>query len=211
MNKSWDSGGDGYQATNDLRLSDYEFTPNNPYLSMPLNALSQPISTRNLTESLLQLEASVQQDSRNLESWLSLGKLQQENENDAAAIAALRKALEIDASNLDALLHLAVSYTNENYSSEAYDSLQSWIEMHPKYHEFAPKTGLMAVSQRHQVITQAFMRAAMSRPGEDLDDQVQSCLGVLFNISTEYSKAVDCFESAIARRPDDYQLWNKLG
>lgn len=53
-----------------------------------------------------------------------------------------------------------------------------------------------------------FQEAARLSP-EDSD--LHTVLGVLFNLSRNYDKAISSFERALQLKPRDYSLWNKLG
>ncbi|GAA5911617.1 hypothetical protein JCM6882_008055 [Rhodosporidiobolus microsporus] len=223
----------------------YAFAQNNPYVARHhpttthhhshheqhgAHSVSAALLDRH--DSILQHEANVQQDPHNAGAWLALGLKQQQNEREELAIAALRRAVELDASvaNGGAHLALAVSFTNEGRRFEAYEEIDRWIstlsspsaegdktyanEMDQYRNLFGaalPKT----VRERHEYLSGALIRLAQSRAErggvEGVDADVQIALGVLFNTSEEYEKAGDCFGAALSVRPDDPLLFNRLG
>ncbi|KAI8984687.1 hypothetical protein BDF20DRAFT_834174 [Mycotypha africana] len=215
MQKDWErfkpdlQKGLGYRASNP-NYDTYHFAINNPYLMNP-----QAIDSAdhgNLAESILALEAKTQLQTSDANAWKLLGLRQQENERDDAAIAALRQAVQMNPGQLDAWLALAVSYTNENCRADAYDALEQWLANNPKYQHLLNKQAKgQTAAEIHYYITNLFLEAARSSPGEEMDADVQVGLGVLFNVSEEYDKAIDCFKAAVRSRPQDYLLWNKLG
>lgn len=57
-------------------------------------------------------------------------------------------------------------------------------------------------------VSRLFNKAAEVSPD---DSDVHIVLGVLYNLSREYDKAITSFERALKLKPNDYSLWNKLG
>jgi len=211
-NKYYNSGW-GYEGYNRELYSTYLFEEN-PYITTD-NPYKEGIIAsdhHHLADAILFFEAAVKQDPQNALAWERLGKAQAENEKDVHAIAALQKAVEIDSSRLDAWMSLAVSYANELCRPEAFNCLQSWLENHPRYsHIVQAAKPYLNQGNRHEEVVGLFINAARDAPGQDLDPDVQVALGVLFNISSEYDKSIDCFSAALHVQPNDYLLWNRLG
>ncbi|TKY86347.1 hypothetical protein EX895_004496 [Sporisorium graminicola] len=214
----------------------YRFLSDNPYIASTRHHAAHAGGLPAGLESVLEKEAAVQQDPYNASAWYDLGVKQQENEREVQAIAALRKALELDSNLKDAWLALAVSYTNENDRTAAYEAIEKWIERNDKYREVAQRASTHAAAaaastkqrersdsvsshstsasivEQHTRLTDLLI--SMVRSGGErgeIDADVQVALGVIFNSSEDYDKAVDCFSTALSVRPQDWLLYNRLG
>ncbi|XP_029971245.1 PEX5-related protein isoform X2 [Salarias fasciatus] len=205
----------------------YFFSANNPYREWP-NAFAEgqeKAREGDLNAAVLLLEAAILQDPQDSEAWQILGTTQAENENEQAAIASLQRCLELRPSNLPALMALAVSFTNSGMQREACDALRRWISHNPRYRHLAqsgrslqgspatprrgPRPSTPARAELQDVL-QLFQEAALLNL-DCVDPDLQTGLGVLFNLSSDFNKAVEAFSAALSVRPQDYLLWNRLG
>ncbi|GAB7356737.1 hypothetical protein MBLNU459_g7643t1 [Dothideomycetes sp. NU459] len=221
-------GFDGLNTHRDPSLGDYMFEEENPFKEIA-NPYDEGMKIMreggNLSLAALAFEAAVQRDSQHTQAWTALGQAQAQNEKESPAIRALEQALKVDPNNLEALMGLAVSYTNEGYDSTAYRTLERWVAT--KYPAVVTKPlsaesdiGFTDRHLLHEKVTDLFIAAAQLSPsGEQMDPDVQVGLGVLFYGAEEYDKAVDCFGAALAstetgstnRQEEIHLLWNRLG
>uniref|UniRef100_A0A8D9B152 Peroxisomal targeting signal 1 receptor n=1 Tax=Cacopsylla melanoneura TaxID=428564 RepID=A0A8D9B152_9HEMI len=200
------------------RVNEYTFSEDNP-MQDEVNAFAlgqEKLRQGDLPAAILYLEAAARQDPGNAEVWLSLGISLAENEQDPQAIAALGKCLAIEPKNLDALMAISICYTNEASLHDALDTLKEWILNNEKYVSSCRNAHISNPSEAptmeiHQQVLSLYLTAARENPTHSIDPDVQNGLGVLFNLSDEYDKAVDCFKAALQVRPDDSRLWNRLG
>lgn len=215
-------------------LGNYLYEENNPFKEVP-NAFEEGMKIvregGNLSLAALAFEAAVQKDENFVDAWVALGQAQAQNEKEAPAIRALEQAIKIDPSNLEALMGLSVSYTNEGYDSLAYRTLERWVGakypqlgVTPKgLEDDAAEAEEMGFTDRHilhEKVTNLFLEAAQLNPeGGSVDVDVQVGLGVLFYGSEDYEKAIDCFNAALdssehgamKREGEEHLLWNRLG
>uniref|UniRef100_A0A8C6U3W5 PEX5-related protein n=1 Tax=Neogobius melanostomus TaxID=47308 RepID=A0A8C6U3W5_9GOBI len=208
----------------------YYFHTDNPYKDMP-NAFDEGQKKSregDLQNAVLLLEAAVLQDPNDSEAWQVLGTTQAENENEQAAIVSLQRCLELHPNNLTALMALAVSLTNTGMRHDACETLLRWLRHNPKYKQLIKGKSHLGspnshrrLSHSHMVlmcicsallpdVKELFLEAAQHN-SDSIDPDLQTGLGVLFNLSGEFNKAVEAFNTALSVRPEDYLLWNRLG
>ncbi|CRG91636.1 peroxin-5 [Talaromyces islandicus] len=224
---------EGFDSLNtrfrDPQLGDYLFEEDNAFRAVN-NPFEEGVKIMreggNLSLAALAFEAAAQKDAQHVQAWTMLGAAQAQNEKESPAIRALEQALKLDPNNLDALMGLAVSYTNEGYDSTAYRTLERWLSV--KYPQIIDPNNLSSEGDvgftdrqlLHDKVTDLFIQAAQLSPsGEHMDPDVQVGLGVLFYCAEEYDKAVDCFSAALAstesgtsnQQEQVHLLWNRLG
>ncbi|XP_022667510.1 peroxisomal targeting signal 1 receptor-like isoform X2 [Varroa destructor] len=221
-------GSNGAQGNESLPESyrNYRFNEQNfleDAVQNPFEEGLQKLREGDLPSAVLLFEAAVRKDSAHAEAWQLLGTTQAQNEQDIQAIAALRQCLHLQPQNAAAMLALAVSYTNEGLQRQACEVLTEWLRASPKYGHLVqpvsqptgPQTSephIMSVleDREHKRVLDMYISAAQINP-DSPDPDIQSCLGVLLSLTGDFDKAVDCFRAAVAVKPEDSLLWNRLG
>ncbi|KAL6733598.1 hypothetical protein Aduo_004231 [Ancylostoma duodenale] len=201
------------KAENDV----YVHQEHNPFLTSadPLAEGDRLMQAGDLGNAMLAYEAAVQKNPRDAEAWCRLGLSHAENEHDSKAIAAFNNCLKIQPNNEDALLALSVSLANESVENEALYQLEKWLVAHqggdPALVQKSPNSYSSFLDhETFEKVEERFLNAARQQSGT-ADAALQNALGVLYNLNRNYERAVECIKLAIASRPDDARLWNRLG
>jgi peroxin-5 len=136
-----------------------------------------------------------------------LGVYYAENEDDKKAAQCLKKAIELDPYNLKALLALGTSSVNEVNTVGALTALKSWIQHNPAFQELHVEVDAYSDGTMVDDVMQLMLAAAQVDPN---NPDVHTLLGLLYNISSNYTAALTHFKKALEFHPDDYALLNKV-
>jgi peroxin-5 len=200
-----------HSAAGPRSAGEYVMSEDNPFLlDVDSYSTGKELFRRGLlSEAVLALEAECQRSPHNSEAWRLLGTVQAENDDDQQAIAAMNRALAADPDNLEVLLSLGVSHTNELDQKQAVGYLRQWLVQHYTYGAEARQAGPPPDSS--QALSHTVRMFAATARTHSTDADVHVALGVLCNLSRHYDEAVSAFRAALQLRPQDYSLWNKLG
>ena len=200
-----------------LQPEEYQFQhTSNKYIDAesPLEIAIGLLKEGRDADAMIALEAEVRQNPDSSEGWRLLGQLLAQFDRDVDAIKCLDKGHACDSFNLDSMMALGVSLTNELDSIRAMEILKSWIRSNEKYHQLVSNRGNESgvpdydFIQIKKEVIDLFNQAAKIDPN---DFDVAVALGVLHNINREYSLAITSLVNAVQLRPNDFTAWNKLG
>ncbi len=132
-----------WQASTDLEeqlvygdvKNEYQFSPDNPYLQAenPKAMALDLINQGNNNQAILALEAHLQKQPVDGDTWRVLGRILQENDQDQKSIPCFLTCLKHSPDNLDCLLSLGVSCANTLDEVKAMNFLKRWLMLNPKY------------------------------------------------------------------------------
>lgn len=202
----------------------YIFQKDNPFLEYSPNGLVSCTLGSALTEgealcnagrydeALLTFEAEVQANPESSEGWRCLGQLLADMEQDVDAIICLKKGHQVDPYNLDSLLALGVSLTNELDAPQALRYLRTWLAHHDEFQPLPHLSGPAPVNYNDlkSEVVELFTQAARLKLN---DPHLLTALGVVHSIVRDYPQALDCFSKAVKCSPASLKanMWNKLG
>ncbi|CAE6430898.1 unnamed protein product [Rhizoctonia solani] len=216
LQADWDSFEATASGIKPVQPRTYQFQKNNPYLTETRTHVMHKHGA-GLQQSVLEHEAIVQRDPTSAQAWFALGVKQQENEREQHAIDALQEAVLQDPSCMPAYLALAVSYANEGDRVSVHRAIGDWmtgrgakVRKVGGLGELGVMEGVASVDEVHNEYVSGLLNMARQSSNE-IDADTQIALGILLNTMEDYSKAQDCFRTALAVRPDDWLLFNRVG
>jgi peroxin-5 len=218
MERIWNELRGDNEWLQDGRAGDYQFKySDNSYIESNENLIELALRLMKENkdiEAMKALEAEVRVNPNSSEGWKLLGQMHAQFDCDSEAIKCLEKGHACDAYNLESMMALGVSLTNELDSIRAMEIFKQWISNHDIYHDLAhlevdksPVPDYDFVGLKKEVFSM-FQSASVRNPN---DFDLAIALGVLHNINRDYALAIESFVRAVEIRPSDFTAWNKLG
>ena len=189
----------------------YEFCQLNPFINHPeprLDLSRKFLQAENCNDAILAAEAAARLNPGDAEAWRILGELHASQDNDSQAILCFQKSHSADPYNLQSLLNLGISLSNELDTFQALHVLRRWLRGREEFFSLVPAgDDYLSVDNLRNDLRDALVKATEISGDAD----VWAALGVVCSLSRDFTGAAHAFLRAVQLRRDDAFLWNRLG
>ncbi len=112
-----------------------------------------------------QYQKITEADPKDIDSWIMLGRLQKALMNSTEAMAAYKKALELDADNEDAMTGLATVYADLGDNKAAADMLRKVADKDPNPRSLTSLASVYEQLKDYSLAAEMLRRALDQQPG----------------------------------------------
>ncbi|MGP0074153.1 MAG: tetratricopeptide repeat protein [Bryobacteraceae bacterium] len=139
-------------------------------------------------------------DPKDVDSWIMLGRLEKALMNSTEAMAAYKKALELDANNEDAMTGLATVYADLGDNKAAAEMLRKVAEKDPNPRSLTSLAGVYEQLKDYSLAAEMLRRALDQQPG---NSELKAALAEDLLFSDQLDDSLKLYQEAAAEDPKD--------
>ncbi len=137
---------------------------------------------------------------KDVESWIMLGRLQKAVMNSTEAMAAYKKALELDPANEDAMTGLATVYADLGDNKAAADMLRKVADKDPNPRSLTSLANVYEQLKDYSLAAEMLRRALDQQPG---NSELKLALAEDLLLSNQFDDALKLYQEVAAEDPKD--------
>jgi tetratricopeptide (TPR) repeat protein len=147
-----------------------------------------------------QYQKITEADAKDVDSWIMLGRLQKAVMNSTEAMAAYKKALELDADNEDAMTGLATVYADLGDNKAAADMLRKVADKDPNPRSLTSLANVYEQLKDYSLAAEMLRRALDQQPG---NAELKMALAEDLLFSNQLDDALKLYQEAVSEDPKD--------
>ena len=161
---------------------------------------SRGINEEMLKRATEQYQKISEQDPKDLDALLMLGRLHKMAQNSVESEKAFKKALELDAENEDALSGLAMVYADLGDSARAAEMLKKVADKNPSLRALTALAGSYEQMREYALAAETLQRALAMRPDST---EIKTALANDYMLSEQLDLALKLFEELAQEEPKE--------
>jgi tetratricopeptide (TPR) repeat protein len=155
-----------------------------------------------LKKAIEQYQKITEQDPKDSDSWLMLGRLQKLAQNSSESEKAYKKALEIDPNSEDALTGLAMVYVDLGDTKAAAEALKKVADRNPTGRSLFALAGAYEQMREYGLAAEALKKAIDLTPG---NPELKRALAQDLVLSDQLDAALKIYQQLVTEEPRDVQ------
>ncbi|MEZ5356294.1 MAG: tetratricopeptide repeat protein [Bryobacteraceae bacterium] len=160
-----------------------------------------------LNKAIEQFTEIVKKEPTDKGSWLMLGRLQKVAQNSVESEKAFDKALELDPENEDAMMGLAMVYSDLGDARRASEMLKKVAARQPNPRTLVALAGSYEQMREYGLAAETYRQALEMAPD---NDELKRALAQSLVLSEKYDEALKLYQELVADEPKDVQSWLRI-